>query len=405
MIPKFASKGAARWCELRNRGTSRTRTLAVACAAHALHDGYTDLLYVLLPVWQAEFGLGYAALAVLRSLYSGVMAAAQVPADKLLGPFGAGKALAGGTLLAAAGFALAGSTGGFIGLCAGLVLCGLGSSVQHPQGSQAVATAYAGASREPLGIYNFAGDIGKAALPAATSLLLILLSWRSAALVLAALGTIVAIAIATLMPRQTVRSAPTPGVHHSHGAGGFGLLFTIGVLDTATRMGFLLFLPFLLKQKGADGPMIGLGLALVFAGGALGKFVCGWLGARMGLLATVLLTEGGTAAGIGAAAMLPLGLCMALLPVLGLALNGTSSVLYGTVPELAREGEAGRAFALFYTGTIGSGALAPIAFGALADAASQPVALTAAAATALATLPLALALAPRLPSVARIVSD
>jgi hypothetical protein len=38
-----------------------------------------------------------------------------------------------------------------------------------------------------------------------------------------------------------------------------------------------------------------------------------------------------------------------LLPVLGLALNGTSSVLYGTVPELAREGEAGRAFALFYT--------------------------------------------------------
>jgi MFS transporter, FSR family, fosmidomycin resistance protein len=35
--------------------------------------------------------------------------------------------------------------------------------------------------------------------------------------------------------------------------------------------------------------------------------VYGWLGARMGLVATVLLTEGGTAAGIGAAMMLPLG--------------------------------------------------------------------------------------------------
>ena len=25
--------------------------LAVACGAHVLHDGFTDLLYVLLPVW------------------------------------------------------------------------------------------------------------------------------------------------------------------------------------------------------------------------------------------------------------------------------------------------------------------------------------------------------------------
>ena len=36
------------------------RTMAVAGGAHILHDGFTDLLYVLLPLWQAEFGLGYA---------------------------------------------------------------------------------------------------------------------------------------------------------------------------------------------------------------------------------------------------------------------------------------------------------------------------------------------------------
>ncbi|HEX2337633.1 MAG TPA: MFS transporter, partial [Hyphomicrobiaceae bacterium] len=56
------------------------RTLAVAGTAHALHDGYTDLIYVLLPVWQAEFGLGYGALALLRGLYAGAMAALQIPA-------------------------------------------------------------------------------------------------------------------------------------------------------------------------------------------------------------------------------------------------------------------------------------------------------------------------------------
>ena len=44
----------------------RRRVLSVACCAHALHDGYTDLIYVLLPVWQTEFALSYAALGALR---------------------------------------------------------------------------------------------------------------------------------------------------------------------------------------------------------------------------------------------------------------------------------------------------------------------------------------------------
>jgi hypothetical protein len=44
------------------------RTLFVAGTAHALHDGYTDLIFVLLPVWQAEFSLSYGVLALLRGL-------------------------------------------------------------------------------------------------------------------------------------------------------------------------------------------------------------------------------------------------------------------------------------------------------------------------------------------------
>ena len=57
----------------------RTRVLWVACGAHALHDGFTDTLYVLLPLWQAQFALSYAAIGILRALYSGVMAGLQVP--------------------------------------------------------------------------------------------------------------------------------------------------------------------------------------------------------------------------------------------------------------------------------------------------------------------------------------
>src|SRR5437763_17103372 len=65
------------------RAVSRGRTLWTACAAHALHDGYTDLIYLLLPIWQAEFGLGYGALAFLRGLATATMAGLQVPAGRV----------------------------------------------------------------------------------------------------------------------------------------------------------------------------------------------------------------------------------------------------------------------------------------------------------------------------------
>jgi dipeptide/tripeptide permease len=85
---------------------------------------------------------------------------------------------------------------------------------------------------------------------------------------------------------------------------------------------------------------------------------------------------------------------LALLPLIGVALNGTSSVLYGTVPELVRPERRARAFGIFYTGTIGGGALAPILFGAAGDAVGVVPSMIATAAMILLTLPLAWALAP-----------
>jgi len=114
-----------------------------------------------------------------------------------------------------------------------------------------------------------------------------------------------------------------------------------------------------LTAKGASLPTIGLALTLVFAGGAAGKLVCAFIGARIGAIATVWLTEGLTAVLILALLPLPLEAAMVLLPLIGIALNGTSSVLYGTVPELVSPARRQRAFSIFYTGGVGAGALAP----------------------------------------------
>jgi FSR family fosmidomycin resistance protein-like MFS transporter len=376
------------------------RTLALASLVHALHDGYADMLYVLLPVWQAEFALDYAALAFLRALYVGVLAALQVPSAHLARHLNARTVLVLGTLLSAAGFALAGLSGGLVGLCAALALAGAGGSTQHPLASAAVSRAYGERARGPLGTYNFAGDLGKATLPPLISVLLTVMRWRSTLWVAAGLGLLVAGLIRWLMPLVPARPAALETLeatdHGAAGKGGFGLLFAIGVLDTAARMGFLLFLPFLLKAKGASLTTVGLALSRVFIGGAFGKAACGWLGARLGLLATVVTTEAGTAAAILALLALPLAASLILLPVLGLMLNGTSSVLYGTVPELVPAKRIERAFALFYTGILGSSALAPVLYGRLGDAAGPVWATAAAGLTALAVVPLMLVLSPRL---------
>ena len=383
-------------------GNAERRTMAVACGAHALHDGYTDLLYVLLPLWQTEFGLGYAEVGLLRALYAGSMAGFQVPAGMLADRIGGPLLLALGTALAGIGYLVAGVSAGPLLLMVALVVSGIGSSVQHPIASSLVARAFEGQrSRGALANYNFSGDVGKMAVPAATAWLVTLMAWRSATLVLGILA--IAAAAGVLLLRRLPDSKAEAAPHHAKpavaiaGSGrGFPLLLSIGVIDSATRMGFLTFLPFLLRTKGADLPMIGVALTLVFAGGAAGKLVCGYLGARIGVIPAVFLTEGLTALGILALLPLPLMAALAVLPLIGIALNGTSSVLYGTVPELVPPERRHRAFSIFYTGTIGAGAVAPVLYGLASDAAGVPAMMVLVAALVLMTLPLAWALRPAL---------
>src|ERR1700753_3732353 len=91
------------------------RTLTVVGVNHALHDGFTDLIYVLLPVWQTEFALSYGLLALLRGLYSGTMAGLQIPVGRLAERVDGKILLILGTAISALGYGCAGLSGGVIG--------------------------------------------------------------------------------------------------------------------------------------------------------------------------------------------------------------------------------------------------------------------------------------------------
>jgi len=277
-------------------GPTKQRNLLAACIVHALHDGYTDCLYAFLPIWQTQFRLSYAGLAAVRALYYGAMGGFQLPADRVLRSLAPRTALVMATLIAAAGFLIMALPLGFAGLCIGLVIAGVGSSIQHPRGSMLVTDTYGEASRRPLGIYNFSGDLGKATLPALAALLLPLLAWRPVVGLMALLGVSVSGILIGLAPSVTnhvnprVQEAPP-----DHARRGFGLLTAIGGLDTATRMGYLLFLPFLIHGRGGSSATVGVALALLFIGGAFGKATCNWLSERLGVIGSVMATEAATA--------------------------------------------------------------------------------------------------------------
>lgn len=378
--------------------------LAAAGAMHFLHDGFSEILYVLLPVWAAEFRLSLWQVGVIRSAYTGGMAAFQLPAGLLAERLGERRLLMLGTLVTACAFiAVAAGATGFVLLLGLLTLAGLGSGVQHPLSSSVVAKAYEnGPRRAALGTYNFAGDLGKVASAALIGLVAAAAGWRVAAGGYGALGIVVAVLLVVVLARlraggEPERSAaPTASVVPAgwgiRDARGFRALSAIGMIDNATRSGLLTFLPFVLMAKGMSVAGVGGALALVFAGGAAGKFVCGLMAERVGIIRTVVLTEAATSAAIIAILAAPLPVAMLLLVPLGVALNGTSSVLYATVADLVTAERRSRAYGLYYTLSIGASALGPTLYGFVGDAVGAAATLGLVAAVVLTTIPLCLML-------------
>jgi MFS family permease len=381
------------------------RTLAICSAVHTLHDGLSDVTYVLLPLLASAFGLSLAQVGLIRGAHRAAMAAFQIPAGILAERIGERGLLAFGTALAGAAFIALGYAQGFWAILAALFIAGAGSAVQHPLASTLVSRAYPiQGRRAALGTYNFSGDVGKFAFGGLVSLLLVAgVMWQAPVIgfgvvaVVMAVAVLVFLAAARRTARKPVQDVPVPR------AVGWGIqdrprflaLCLIEILDSSTRTAFLTFIAFLLIAKGLPAGWAVGAVPLVLAGGMAGKFACGVLAERIGVARMIVATEIATAAGILAVLALPAAAALLLLPLVGVVLQGTSSVLYATLGEYVRPERLSRAFGLFYTVGSVCGIAAPLAFGLLGDRLGVHVAIAALGGTVLLTLPLVVALRPR----------
>ena len=349
---------------------------------------------MLLPLLAQTFGLSLAQVGLIRSAHRTAMAAFQIPAGLVAERFGERNLLALGTLAAGCAFVALGYVSGFWAILAVLFLAGAGSAVQHPLCSTIISRAFPQEGRRAaLGTYNFAGDVGKFAFGGAVSLLLVAgVSWQVPVIGFGVAAILTAATVLVLVADARSHSVSAPMSGRGWGIRerrGFTALCLIEVLDSSTRTGFMTFIAFLLLAKGVPEHWAVLSVPLVLVGGMAGKLACGLLAERLGIARMIVLTEVATAGGILAALALPGVGAFVLLPLLGVVLQGTSSVLYATIGEYVEPERLPRAFGFFYT--IGSvcGIAAPLGYGLLGNRYGVQASIAVMGAAILLTLPLA----------------
>ena len=369
---------------------------------HVWSDLFFALLVPLLPIIKADLGLSFAQAALLRSLFTGATAVLQIPAGILAETTGEFWLLVMGNAWVSLGLIFMALSPAFSLLLGVSFLGGLGGGTQHPLASSLVSRAYDDRGRSTaVGTVNFAGDLGKMLAPL-VALIAIPFGWRTVLWVVGATG-LAFMALSTLAKRSVDIGRPPAGQITAGQEGyldnanrgnmsGFVMLSIVGLLDSATRGAALVFLPFVMDAKGMGPAQISLMLLLLFAGGAAGKYVVGWLGERYHTVNLVWATKGMTALLLVVSLASPPLAFAPLMVILGIGLNGTSSALYASVADLIPAQRRARLYGFFYTTNEVGTVLAPLAYGFIADAFSLNVTVVVMGLATLIILPVSLGL-------------
>ena len=385
--------------------SSRTRSLFSFCAFHFLDDGFSDSIYLLLPFIAAELSLSFSQVGMLRGISSGCIGLFQFPLSLLGERIGEVIVIFLGTFGLAGGFLLLSKSHTFLTILFSLIFAKVTGAGQHGLSSSILSRVFeVSGRRAAMGTYNFSGDLGKVCIPFLLALMINLWGWRQAVFTLSLGGMAAGAILYALVSKQKKHSQSFHSIKSVGTEGsGWGIknrkkflaLLTIGIIDIAARYSLLTFLPFLLLQKGIPVTRFGFALTLLFVGGAVGKFACGIIAEWFGIIPMVVGTEVLTTAGILSLTMLPASWIWFVLPLVGIVLNGTSSVLYATVAEMISPASRSRGYGLYYAITLGSGALSPLAFGLLTDLMGLSFTIVMTALMLVITLPLSRHLSPK----------
>ena len=149
--------------------------------------------------------------------------------------------------------------------------------------------------------------------------------------------------------------------------GKFALLGTMVFFDSLIQAVFLTFLGFIMINKGAHEGIASMAVVLALVGGMIGKYICGLAAARLGDRVMFFGMQLLTLVGLIAVIQIPANTLLFLLPFIGLVIQGTSTVTYGSVADFVTPERQSRGYSLIYTASSISSVVGPVAMGLIAD--------------------------------------
>jgi FSR family fosmidomycin resistance protein-like MFS transporter len=349
--------------------------------AHAVQDGLTAAIYVLLPVLAQSLGLNLSEVGLYKGLKSFVQGLLEIVSGIASERFGDRALLVFGLALSGMGYLLFSQTDSGVGVLLCLIVVGVGTAFQHSPASAMISRAYAAKGRRgALGLYNSSGDAGKLAFASGFSLAVGAgLAWHTVTFAYGLAGLLAGIAILVALrasplawaTRRRIGSVDIAGSVKGWGIldrGSFTALLVVVFLDSMVQAGALTFAAFLMLAKGEQLATATFAATAILVGGMLGKAFCGFLADRIGPRKAFSLVQVLTAVLLVAVVMAPSLLAYLLMPLLGVVLQGSTSITYGMVNDFVHPDRAARGFALVYGGSGFSTVVGPLTVGVVGDA-------------------------------------
>lgn len=383
------------------------RVMGLIGLAHAGSHFYQLVLPPLFPALKQAFGVSYAELGLLMTLFYVCSGLGQAGAGFLVDRFGARPMLFLGfglLSLSTLGFGLA---PGFWVLVPLVVLAGLGNSVFHPA-DYSILTASVDERRmgRAYGVHTLGGNLGWAAAPVTVLALAALFDWRTALVLVGAAGLPVLALLVHFRgslhdDRSAASARPT-----DESCGLLPLLtrpvvmcFVYFLLLSMALIGVQSFLPTtLLALYGTPEVTGGAALTAFLIGGAAGVMVGAVLADRSRRHAATVAVGLTLAAAflilVGTVALAP-PVLIAVVALAGFCSGITTPSRDMLVRAASPKGATGRVFGFVYSGLDAGSAIAPTVIGLMLDGGRAALVLWFVAATLLAAVFSALSLRPR----------
>jgi MFS transporter, FSR family, fosmidomycin resistance protein len=359
------------------------RVIGIVGAAHGGSHYFHLVLPPLFPLLKEAFGVGYAELGFLMSVFFAASGLCQTPVGFLVDRIGAARVLATGLALLGAGAVLASLAPCYLALLPAAIVMGLGNSVFHPA-DYAILGHHVAQRRmaRAFSVHTVGGTLGWAIAPVLVAGIASATSWRTALLVSGGIGLALA---ALVLANRAVLETPAhrEPAHLTAGAALAGhlrvfrsapilLCFAFFALQATSFIALQGFMPLSLHQLFELDMVAATATVTAFMiGSAAGTMAGGVMADRSGRHQRIIV------AGLALAAFtlfligrveLPTPALLAAVAVAGALAGLTTPSRDMLVRAAAPPGASGKVFGFVYSGLDLGATLTPTVMGSLLDA-------------------------------------